>query len=52
VYSPQSVQPGWGSIKLDKLVAHIHEENARVEESNKARYESRVADGFITKNDD
>jgi hypothetical protein len=51
VYSPQSVQPGWGSINLSKLVEHVHAENALVEESNKARYDSRLADGYYTKDD-
>lgn len=49
VYSTQSVQPGWGSINLDKLVEHIHAENEVTEASNKARYERRLADGYYSK---
>jgi hypothetical protein len=43
-YCPHNVQPGWGSINLEKLFAHVKQENEEQELKNVERRERRLAD--------
>jgi hypothetical protein len=43
-YCPHNVQPGWGSINLEKLFAHVKQENEEQELKNAERRERSLAD--------
>jgi hypothetical protein len=42
-YCPHNVQPGWGSINLDKLFEHVKQENEEQERKNAERMQRRLA---------
>jgi hypothetical protein len=43
-YCPHNVQPGWGSINLEKLVEHVKQENEEQERKNMERMQKRLVD--------
>jgi len=43
-YCPHNVQPGWGSINLEKLFEHVKQENEEQERKNMERMQRRLAE--------
>jgi hypothetical protein len=39
---PFNRQAGWGSIDLEKLIAHVEKENAKQDQKNLERYKRRL----------
>jgi len=50
-YCPHNVQPGWGSIRLDKLVEHVNKENDEIDQQNLERFRKRIEEERSGKKD-
>jgi hypothetical protein len=46
---PFNRQAGWGSINLDKLIAHIEEANAEQDRKNLERYKRTLEEEEVSK---